>query len=83
MLNTNAEVITSKQMMLNLWKHECTRVIADRFINIDDGEWFEKTLKAVISEDFGSDSVALLHDEPYFVDFMRDAPELTGYYFHF
>jgi dynein heavy chain len=47
MLNTTNEVITNAGIMMSLWKHECTRVIADRFTEMNDKEWFEKTLKAV------------------------------------
>ena len=78
MLNVTAEVVNDKESMINLWKHECSRVIADRFVNVQDNEWFQKALQATVEEDFGSESVALLQREPYMVDFLRDAPELTG-----
>ena len=70
--------MTSAKILLNLWKHECCRVIADRFINQSDKDWFEKALKQVAEEDYGDDKAALLDAEPYFVDFLRDAPEPTG-----
>ena len=73
-----ADVVNTKESMLNLWKHECSRVIADRFVNASDNEWFQKALQATVEEDFGSESTALLHKEPYMVDFLRDAPEVTG-----
>ena len=78
MLTVTSEVATTAKLFLNLWKHECNRVIADRFTNQQDKDWFEKTLKQVIEEDFDAETATLLDAEPYFVDFMRDPPEPTG-----
>lgn len=47
MLITNSEVIANPAVLLKLWKHECCRVIADRFIVQEDKDWFEKTLRQV------------------------------------
>lgn len=84
MLVVDSDVVTDNKTLLNLWKHECTRVISDRFISSTDKEWFEKAIKNVAEEDLGPELAALMDDEPYFVDFLRDAPEMTGtsaYYF--
>jgi len=81
MLNVTSEVIASKEILYDLWKHECCRVISDRFVNEQDTAWFLKCVKSVMEEDFGQEQTAALHDEPYFVDFLRDAPELTGNWF--
>ena len=78
MLNVTSDVLTNAKSLLNLWKHECTRVIADRFVNQQDKDWFNKTLHKVIEEDIGAEYASYLEDEPYFVDFLRDAPEPTG-----
>ena len=78
MLTVTSEVATTPAVFLNLWKHECNRVIADRFTNQQDKDWFEKTLKQVIEEDFDADTANLMDAEPYFVDFLRDAPDPTG-----
>ena len=78
MLTVTSEVATTPTILLNLWKHECNRVIADRFTNQQDKDWFEKTLKQLIEEDFDADTANLMDAEPYFVDFLRDAPEPTG-----
>jgi dynein heavy chain len=47
MLNASPEVIELPESLLLLWKHECVRVIADRFTTQDDKDWFEKTVKMV------------------------------------
>ena len=78
MLTVTSDVTTTPAIFLNLWKHECNRVISDRFTNQADKDWFEKALKQVIEDDFGADSANVLESEPYFVDFLRDAPEPTG-----
>ncbi|GCC27018.1 hypothetical protein chiPu_0005439 [Chiloscyllium punctatum] len=80
MLNATAEVICYKEMLLKLWKHECTRVVADRFINSEDCEWFDQTLIHVATEELGEEikSVINVESEDLFVDFLRDPPEATG-----
>lgn len=49
-----------------------------RFICFEDREWFDKTIGFVIQEHVDSSLVSGLHPEPYFVDFLRAAPEPTG-----
>uniref|UniRef100_A0A672FPW1 Dynein, axonemal, heavy chain 5 n=1 Tax=Salarias fasciatus TaxID=181472 RepID=A0A672FPW1_SALFA len=80
MLSTNAEVVSASQVLLALWKHECKRVIADRFTMLDDVEWFDQTLASVVEEELGEEHKNIVDYgvERYFVDFLRDAPEATG-----
>uniref|UniRef100_A0A3P9NGZ4 Dynein axonemal heavy chain 8 n=1 Tax=Poecilia reticulata TaxID=8081 RepID=A0A3P9NGZ4_POERE len=77
MLNVKAPECYNIPTLLALFKSECTRVIADRFINEKDKEWFEEKLCRAI-QDIDSNLTHGLHPEPYFVDFLRDAPEPTG-----
>lgn len=49
-----------------------------RFICAEDREWFEEAITAVVQEHVDAGLVTQLHPEPYFVDFLRDAPEPTG-----
>ena len=48
MLVITAQVAASNTAtIMSLWKHECYRVIADRFVSQDDKDWFEKSVKQV------------------------------------
>ena len=73
MLNSQGDVITSESILLSLWNHETTRVIADRFTEQQDKDWFSKTMLRVAEEELGEDSVDALKDVAYFVDFLRYA----------
>lgn len=66
-----------------LWKHECIRVISDRFTNQPDKDWFEKTMKRVIGEELGEDMQAMTENMPYLVDFLRFIPQLCFMDWHF
>ncbi|XP_076010940.1 dynein axonemal heavy chain 5 isoform X2 [Genypterus blacodes] len=80
MLNTTAEVVNSVQVLITLWKHECKRVIADRFTMPKDVEWFDQALVNLVDEELGKDLSDLVDygEDTYFVDFLRNAPEATG-----
>ncbi|MBN3299949.1 DYH5 protein, partial [Amia calva] len=80
MLNTTSEVISSQAVVLQLWKHECKRVIADRFTIPEDVSWFDRELAKLVGEELGEEARAVVDAgvDAYFVDFLRDAPEATG-----
>ncbi|CAF0865917.1 unnamed protein product [Didymodactylos carnosus] len=79
MLNVTSDVAGQKpDVIMSLWKHECYRVIADRFVSQEDKDWFEKTLKIVAEEECGTANAGIMSQEPYFADFLREAPEATG-----
>nr|XP_054361159.1 dynein axonemal heavy chain 5 [Mirounga angustirostris] len=80
MLNTTSEVIREPDELLRLWKHECKRVIADRFTVSTDVTWFDKALVGLVEKEFGEEKKLLVDcgTDAYFVDFLRDAPEATG-----
>ncbi|XP_069769397.1 dynein axonemal heavy chain 5 isoform X6 [Narcine bancroftii] len=77
-LTITAEVCQSLDTLISLFQHECTRVIADRFTNQQDKDWFDATINKIASEDHGDVILANIQKETYFVDFLRDAPEATG-----
>lgn len=49
-----------------------------RFTNAEDKKWFENAIISVCRSQLGDDNLTQLPDEPFFVDFLRDAPEPTG-----
>ena len=48
MLHAEAEIIQEPMHLMLLWKHECTRVLADRFTETEDKDWFEQAYQQVI-----------------------------------
>ena len=75
MLNSKAEAVTNDKILLNLWEHECSRVLPDRFITNDDVDWFTKTMTNLISKELGDDYGAAVSSKSYFADFLREPPE--------
>lgn len=74
----NAECQTVSSL-LKLWRHECTRVISDRFVNKRDRQWFVAHLGKQVEEDLADDGAQFYpEEETFWVDFLREAPEPTG-----
>lgn len=71
MLNTLCDVITDERSLMLLWKHECHRVIADRFTNQQDKDWFEKSIIIVVGEELDEQFQCHVEETPYFADFLR------------
>jgi dynein heavy chain len=76
MLKATSDIISSPKVLLQLWEHECSRVLPDRFITSDDVDWFARTMTNLVgkelSEELASSAVA---QKNLFVDFLREAPE--------
>ncbi|XP_007895756.2 dynein axonemal heavy chain 5 [Callorhinchus milii] len=77
-LTVTSEVCKSTDVLVSLFQHECTRVIADRFTNQQDKDWFACTMNKISTDDHGEVILANIQQESFFVDFLRDAPEATG-----
>ena len=77
MLVIKAPECTDIKTTIGLWRHECTRVIADRFTELKDVKWFQNRIDANFAEEHPELKDQLPAD-PLFVDFMQDAPEPTG-----
>ncbi|KGL82064.1 Dynein heavy chain 8, axonemal, partial [Tinamus guttatus] len=78
MLTIKAEECSDSTVLTTLFKHECSRVIADRFITDEDRAWFDKTTIKAIEEYVDTSLAEAVQTEPYFVDFLREMPEPTG-----
>ncbi|XP_027976203.1 dynein heavy chain 8, axonemal [Eumetopias jubatus] len=78
MLTIKAEECDSISVLLSLFKHECNRVIADRFITPEDEQWFNIHLVRAVEENINPDVTSYILPEPYFADFLREIPEPTG-----
>lgn len=74
-MHVPADVIPDCKTLLNLWEHECSRVLPDRFTNSEDIEWFHRTLVGFVQKEFGEDMAQAVVNRSFFVDFLRDAPE--------
>ncbi|XP_037081499.1 LOW QUALITY PROTEIN: dynein heavy chain 8, axonemal-like [Pollicipes pollicipes] len=72
------ETVRQPEDILIVWKHECIRVIADRFTSEADKTWFQEACQQVAGEDLDEDLACVVKNDHYFVDFLRDAPEPTG-----
>jgi dynein heavy chain len=70
-INTIPQVISSETILIPLWKHECTRVICDRFTEVDDYRWFYKTIERVVEEELGAKYQSMVKRDEWFVDFLR------------
>ncbi|KAI9021920.1 dynein heavy chain and region D6 of dynein motor-domain-containing protein [Hyaloraphidium curvatum] len=44
LLRANSEVVTDPLTLFKLWAHESKRVLCDRFVTIDDANWFDRQL---------------------------------------
>lgn len=64
-------MIESEGCMMVLWKHECSRLFADRFTIEDDKEWFNSELLNLVQETLGVEMRKKTEPNPVFVDFMR------------
>ena len=78
MIGTQANIFNTETKVMQLWRHEVTRVLADRFVNDCDKEWFDTELVSMVRKEMGPEFEDKVVDSRFFVDFMRDAPEPTG-----
>ncbi len=77
-LKIEKEKCSSIGTLLKLWRHECTRVISDRFTTFDDKEWFVNKMDELVGQEIPEFYDQYPRKETYFVDFLSDPPEPTG-----
>ncbi|XP_034939850.1 dynein heavy chain 8, axonemal [Chelonus insularis] len=78
-LRIGKDECTTPNTLLKLWSHECTRVISDRFTDSEDKTWFTNTMHQTAEELLKRDFQYYHSTETYFVNFLREAPEPTGF----
>ena len=66
MIGTKADVISSIGATIHLWRHEVSRVIADRFVNQADKDWFDNEVISTVRAGLGEESKTLAADVKYF-----------------
>jgi dynein heavy chain len=76
MLNTKAECINNSKVLIQLWEHECSRVLPDRFVNSEDVDWFTKAMTSLVQKELGDEYSQLVSNKSFFVDFLREPPEV-------
>lgn len=64
--------------LLKLWRHECTRVISDRFTNQNDRDWFIQNLLRAAKSELTDNLHDIPEEETFWVDFLREPPDATG-----
>ncbi|KAK2859784.1 hypothetical protein Q5P01_004404 [Channa striata] len=77
-LTVKPEVCQSSELLSALFHHECSRVIADRFIDAGDRQTFGHIVEKITVEDHGKTLTEHAQWDSFFVDFLREAPEVTG-----
>ena len=70
MLGMHASGCQNVQTTVSLWKHECLRIISDRFTNQKDVKWFENRIHGIMLTDLGAEYEQQMLPEPCFADFM-------------
>lgn len=75
MMKVSAEVIPNSKVLMNLWEHECSRVIPDRFVTADDVDWFTKTMTSLVNKEISDEYGPVVATKSYFADFLREMPE--------
>ncbi|XP_008293860.1 dynein heavy chain 5, axonemal [Stegastes partitus] len=77
-LTVKSEVCRSSDLLAALFHHECSRVIADRFVDSSDRQTFTSIMEKITVEDHGRALTEHAQWNSCFVDFLRDALEATG-----
>ncbi|GIQ85219.1 dynein heavy chain, partial [Kipferlia bialata] len=76
LISSEADVVTTPKVLSQLWAHECSRVLPDKFINYEDINWFKAEMKKQAGALLGPDiEAAVAQEGVYMCNFMRDPEE--------
>jgi dynein heavy chain len=65
-------IVKDETTLIGLWKHENTRVFADKLCRDIDKTFIEKTLMEFCTQHFGEELTASVKDTPWYCDFQRE-----------
>jgi len=75
LLSTPLDVISTPEMLMTLWRHECEREFSDKLVSMKDKSFYKKTILEIMRREFGDD-VAQFHrelkEDIAFVNFLED-----------
>ncbi|KAI3381764.1 hypothetical protein SNEBB_005804 [Seison nebaliae] len=78
MLRIRSKECSDKATFRLLWRHEMTRVIADRFISEDDQKAFQNLFMRLTAEYMEEEAGETFANDAYFVNFMKTDLDFIG-----
>jgi len=72
MMETPPSVITGEDRLIALWRHECTRVFADKLARSQDKQFMDKTIHEYAAEHFGEALASRTNPTQWWCDFQRE-----------
>ncbi|CAE8616972.1 unnamed protein product [Polarella glacialis] len=71
-METPLNVITNEERLVSLWRHECTRVFADKLARMQDKNFLDKCIHEFAAEHFGDGLASRTAPTQWWCDFQRD-----------
>eukprot|EP00928_Gymnodinium_smaydae_P031098 TRINITY_DN22944_c0_g2_i2.p1 TRINITY_DN22944_c0_g2~~TRINITY_DN22944_c0_g2_i2.p1 ORF type:complete len:3465 (-),score=972.42 TRINITY_DN22944_c0_g2_i2:18-9410(-) len=65
-------VVKDEVTLVNLWKHECTRVFADKLCREQDKTFVDRAIAQFLPQHFGDALTSQVEERPWFCDMQRD-----------
>uniref|UniRef100_A0A8D8Y9A0 Dynein heavy chain 2, axonemal n=1 Tax=Cacopsylla melanoneura TaxID=428564 RepID=A0A8D8Y9A0_9HEMI len=73
LLRSDPSAIPNKDTFTRLWVHECNRVFSDRIVDVNDKEWFDRTLSDTLNKYFDATADNVLKGRlPLFSDIIGE-----------
>ncbi|CAK9087235.1 unnamed protein product [Durusdinium trenchii] len=76
-METPLEVMNDEERLVSLWRHECTRVFADKLAREKDKSLIDKLVHDFACEHFGEQLSTYTSPTTWWCDFQRDRPPAT------
>jgi hypothetical protein len=65
-------VVSDAPVLLRLWRHECARVLPDKFVSAEDRKWFAGATQRTLMRHLPTELAEAGGVETYWVDFLRE-----------